>query len=285
VFEDKDDSLSFSFFRISFGVFLLIHFISIINDFDLFYSSKGIVPDDVLEVYRRDYFFSIPEIARFFNEPFSISEASFILFFKITYLTLCVSFILGCFTRLTALLLVIMHLIMIKGAPFFSYGVDAFASIALTYSFLFPLGKTSLIDRKFFNYQNNNFTPYRRVLQIHMSIVYFVSGVDKIAGYNWRNGEAIWKSIHLPFFNIDMQDSFSQIGHYPLVFVIMGWGVILLELLYPIFIWNNKTRGYWLFMILAMHVGIAMVLNLFFFSALMMILNITAFYNFRDFKK
>ncbi|MCC5921349.1 MAG: hypothetical protein JJU23_11765 [Cyclobacteriaceae bacterium] len=122
--------------------------------------------------------------------------------------------------------------------------------------------------------------PYRRILQIHLCFVYFFSGFDKMLGVNWRNGESIWKVLHLPYFKSDLGISLDFLQAYPAVFVVMGWGVIIIELLYPIFIFRKTTRQLWLLLTLSLHFGIMLSLNLYFFGGLMILLNIAAFWDF-----
>lgn len=49
-------------------------------------------------------------------------------------------------------------------------------------------------------------------------------------------------------------------------------------MLYPLFIWMPKTRKLWLSLTICMHLGIAIILNLYFFSTLMIIWNLANFY-------
>src|SRR5690625_80090 len=91
-----------------------------------------------------------------------------------------------------------------------------------------------------------NITPYLRLMQLHLSIAYFFSGLSKILGFNWWNGEAVWKAINLPFANLDFQFDFSFLLEYPGIFIIIGWATIVIELCYPLFIWWRKTRKPWL---------------------------------------
>ena len=99
-------------------------------------------------------------------------------------------------------------------------------------------------------------------------------------GFNWWNGESIWKAINLPFANNDFNFNFSVLAHHPILLIIIGWTTILIEMLYPIFIWIPKTRKTWLYLTISMHLGIALILNLYIFSAMMIIWNLTNFYNY-----
>lgn len=116
------------------------------------------------------------------------------------------------------------------------------------------------------------------MFQLHLTLVYFFSGFDKVLGFNWRNGESIWKAINLPSANQDFNFDFSFLTEYPILLVAIGWLTIVVEMFYPVFIWISKFREFWLFLTISMHLGIALVLNLYFFSTLMIIWNITNFY-------
>ncbi|MFT3883817.1 MAG: hypothetical protein QM703_29820 [Gemmatales bacterium] len=40
-----------------------------------------------------------------------------------------------------------------------------------------------------------------RLIQIHMCIVYFISGLAKLQGSTWWNGSATWLTMNSPLFN------------------------------------------------------------------------------------
>jgi hypothetical protein len=116
------------------------------------------------------------------------------------------------------------------------------------------------------------------MFQLHISIGYLFSGFDKILGFNWHNGESIWKAINLPYANRDFVFDFTFLAEHSWILVGIGWITITIELLYPVFIWWNRSRKLWLFFTIGMHVGIALTLNLYYFSAIMIIWNLTNFY-------
>ncbi|PMD87951.1 hypothetical protein BWI97_25540, partial [Siphonobacter sp. BAB-5405] len=122
-----------------------------------------------------------------------------------------------------------------------------------------------------------NPSPYRKILQLHLCIVYFASGVEKIIGDNWRNGESIWKSLHLPGFTSAVSMDYEFLSTLPMLALIIGWSVVLIELLYPLFIWKQPYRNIGLLLVCSMHLGILLCLGLYYFSSLMIILNLTAF--------
>ena len=58
---------------------------------------------------------------------------------------------------------------------------------------------------------------------------------------------------------------------------ILEWVVIFAEISYPIFIYNRYTYKSFLFIILSMHIGIAIFLNLYIFALIMIALNLGGF--------
>lgn len=255
------------FFRQSIGILLILHFLAILPDFEILYSSTGYIPSDIMDVFIPNYLITLPKIVNYL-QSFGLKEFQILLGFKIIYLTLGTLLIFGKKTQIIAFLLLLMQIAMIKGSGFYAYGIDFFMSMSLVYLVLIP---TNNIEK----------TPYRRLFQIHLSILYFLSGLGKVIGFNWWNGESIWKAINLPFANQDFQFNFSFLVENPILLIIIGWATIIIEMAYPIFIWYSKTKNLWLFLTIVMHIGIALVLNLYFFSTMMIIWNITNFYDFK----
>lgn len=265
------------FFRVSIGILACVHFLSIWNDFDLLYTPLSIIPLELHKVYNSYDILTIDNIFNFLKIFFSIEQS--ILVFKFTYIALCIFIAIGLFSRFFSFLLLLIQISFVKYGSLFLYGVDFFTSISLFYIFLFPSSSYYSVQKLYFPIvygSNQSLFLCKKLLQIHICTVYFFSGFDKLIGFNWRNGEAIWKAINLPNFN-----NFILLSDYievPYFYITFGWVIIIIELMYPIFINFNKTRKIWLFLTIAMHIGIVVSFNLFFFSAIMIIWNLTAYY-------
>jgi hypothetical protein len=115
---------------------------------------------------------------------------------------------------------------------------------------------------------------WRRVLQLHLCIIYFFSGLTKCLGSGWWDGSNIWRALIRPPFNIIDPEILVQ---GKLVFPIVGIVICLLETGYPFFIWNNKTRSIWLIGICGMHILIGLAMGMWLFSLVMIVLNMAAF--------
>lgn len=274
-----------TFFRVSFGVFILLHFLAVIPDFESLFSTKGIIPSDILDVFIPNYVITLPKIVYFFSD-YGIEESAVLLIFKIAYIALAVFILIGFYPRISSLVLLFLQISLVKASSFYAYGVDYFTSMSLFYLILIPSDYKYSIKSFFsWNIRKINIRPYQRLFQIHLSIAYFFSGLGKILGFNWWNGEAIWKAINLPFANNDFNFDFSILAEYSIILIIIGWATVIIELLYPVFIWIPKTRKVWLYLTISMHIGIALILNLYFFSTLMIIWNLTNFYFYENLKK
>lgn len=271
-----DNSKTFfwiSFFRVSIGIFILLHFISILSDFDALYSKTSIIPSDVSDIFIPEFIVTLPKII-FVFENIGINGDIVIVIFKLLYAILCILLVIGFKPRLFSFFLLFLQIALIKSNVYYAYGVDFFTSMSLLYLILIP----SNFKYTFKSIKEVNISAYKRLFQIHISIAYFFSGFDKIIGFNWWNGESIWKAINLPFANSNFD--FSYLANYSILLVTLGWLTILIEMFYPIFIWIEKTRKVWIALTISLHLGIAFVLNLYFFSAIMIIWNLTLLYSF-----
>lgn len=278
-FDSSNNTEFLSCFRIAAGIVILLHFISIFNDFDLFFSSKSIIPSDIMATFNQDWQLTFPILVKQI-ENIGISEATTIMITKTAYILLSVCIIIGFFSRISAFILLFIQILLMKGSTFFIYGADFFTSMSLFYLILFPSDAYFSI-RHFFRPNKKkeyNYMPVKRLFQIHISIAYFFSGFDKLLGFNWWNGESIWKAIHLPYANRDFNFDFSWMADHSYILVIIGWSTIIIEMFYPLFVWIPKTRRLWVTLTISMHIGIALVLNLYYFSAIMIVWNLTNFY-------
>jgi vitamin K-dependent gamma-carboxylase-like protein len=271
------------FLRISIGLYCLIHFISLLPDINLFLSVNGIIAPDIADVRSSSIVPNIFTLAKFFGyttTTIGYTSAIIVLIkvFSVTYIIALISLILGFFTRISAALATFLHLVLLNSIVLYVYGVDYFCSILLFYCILFPVGKLVSADAMMFKNRkvNRPFANYCLLLiQTHISFSYFIGGFDKSLGINWWNGESVWKAIHLIETPQTINVDFLAKTH---VFVIIGWVTIMIELFYALFMNIKKTRRFWLFLVVGMHLSIALFLGLYFFSTFMIILNISIFY-------
>jgi len=185
--------------------------------------------------------------------------------------------LIGLACRFSAILAWFLHLCTAKSGGFVSYGVDNFMTIGLFYLMLSPLP-----DRYSLDWQLRKSRPkdpqllgfWRRVLQLHLCVIYFFSGLTKCLGSGWWNGASLWRSLIRPPFNIIPPEILVRWKYF---LPVLGISICLLETGYPIFIWFKKTRMIWLICILSMHVAIGLTMGMYLFALIMIVLNVAAF--------
>lgn len=107
-----------------------------------------------------------------------------------------------------------------------------------------------------------------RMLQVLMFYVLWAAGLEKLAGGSWWSGAAMYYVLHLDDF----------FGHFPVPQIlidtvwparIVTWISLWIEILAPVLIWFKETRRWALIAIIALHLGIEYMMNVFLFEWLM----------------
>ena len=115
---------------------------------------------------------------------------------------------------------------------------------------------------------------WRRVLQVHLCLVYFFGGLGKTLGSGWWDGSNLWRALTRPPFDIISPDILIRFKY---LLPILGISICLIELGYVFFIWMKKTRFVWLVCILGMHIAIGLTMGMYLFALVMIVLNLAAF--------
>lgn len=265
------------FFRINIAGFALIHFLSIQPDFSDLYSYHGYVYPDIMDTTTDKVSLTLVSLqALLLKMHLSVAYESLLLFCRIAYPLFLIMLMAGLLTRFSAIASLFFQLLLIKSVHLYEYGVDGFTTFALFYCCVFPLSQVYAADNRLFGKRRRiDHQPYLFLLRAHLCIAYFFSGFDKVIGVSWRNGEALWKALHSHnYYSVFSLDFLSATPF----FIISGWMTIMLEMFYFGFMNLRITRLYWLAGIVLLHLFIALFMGLFFFSALLIILNLSAYY-------
>ena len=185
--------------------------------------------------------------------------------------------ILGVGCRFSAIAAWFLHLCAAKSGTFVSYGMDNFMTIGLFYLMLSPLPDLASLDWRLRDLRPKNpdlLGFWHRVLQLHLCVIYFFSGLTKCLGSGWWNGANVWRALIRPPFNVIDPDVLVR---WKDLFPVGGILVCLLEFGYPFFIWSSRTRKIWLFALCGMHLAIGVAMGMYLFSLVMIVLNVTAF--------
>jgi hypothetical protein len=109
-----------------------------------------------------------------------------------------------------------------------------------------------------------------RLFQIQMSVIYLSSAIEKSLGQDWISGTALYYVARL-------DDSFGKFPIPAIVFDqlwlvrLMTWGVLALEWLLPVLLWNRRTRRAALIVGVVFHLAIDYTMNLFLFHWIMIL--------------
>jgi len=271
LFNHTANPIWLSLLRRGTGGLLLVSFILLWPDFYVLYGLSGVVDGDLLLLQRRAPGYAVYQLLGTVAEA-GLSPGLALTALAFGYGVLCV-LLCGWQSRPAAAALLVIHTVFFLAVPAFSYGFDYFAASALFYCAVFPAapkaGTASAADLG---------SASLRVLQAHLCLVYFFGGLDKLLGSTWRSGEALWKAMSQPGFSGPLRPAAETLMDYPYLWVLAGWAVIALELAYAVCIWPAATRKVWLWATICLHLGIAWCMGLYSFSAMMILLNLVAFY-------
>jgi hypothetical protein len=185
--------------------------------------------------------------------------------------------LVGIGSRVSAIAAWFLHLCAAKSGGFVSYGMDNFITIGLFYLMLSPLPDRLSLDWRLRDLRPKNpqlLGFWRRVLQLHLCIIYFFSGLTKCLGSGWWDGSNVWRALIRPPFNVIDPETLLRWNY---LFALAGLLICLLEFGYPFLIWRSMTRKIWLLGICGMHIAIGLTMGMYLFSLVMIVLNVAAF--------
>jgi hypothetical protein len=194
------------------------------------------------------------------------------------YAASLVALLLGWRTRPAAAVAWLAHLMFKAGNPT-TYGVDEFAHIALFYCVWLPVGRAWSLDVRAGRASDAASPAARlgqRVVQFHLCVVYLASGLEKASGEQWWSGEAVWRALMRTDLGSGAWD-FAWLAEIPWVAKCACWGTLAVELGYAFLIWPARTRRLWGAATIGLHLGIAVFMGLWSFSAVMVVLTTAAF--------
>lgn len=193
------------------------------------------------------------------------------------YVAALCGLLLGWRTPISACLTWGTHYLLNGSADTTIYGVDAFAHIFLFYCIWMPTGHAWSLDQRSGRATGEPTVLARvavRVLQLHLCIVYFATGIHKAMGADWWDGTSIWRALNLR--EMVLFD-FTWIAYLPGLAVLLGLGTLAIEVGYAFLVWPKKTRKWMVLATISLHLGIGLMMGLISFSALMIVFTTAAF--------
>lgn len=215
--------------------------------------------------------------------PLNILEGSGNAFFYVWYalaMLLAIAFTVGWKTRfITPLIFVFYTAINAQNTPV-SDGGNYFIRIMLIYLIFADLSKRWSVD----SWQRNRKkrATARRETEIgtvlhnlalclviaQLCIVYFEAGMYKVQGSLWQAGTAMYYPISSEAYGVFPWLS-SLLTHNAWVVVLITYVTVIAQIAFPFMLFHRISRRIALITILGMHLGIAIVMGLPFFSGIM----------------
>lgn len=185
------------------------------------------------------------------------------------------TFTFGYRTRVSTVALWAFQSFIIFSGLFSSYGVDRYFHLFLFLLIWMPTGAAWSMDAYGKGWRPQPSYRYSlRVLQICLLMTYLNAGLSKSAGFEWWNGDAVWRAVHMPEFQTL---SFMWMSDSPIVPKSLSLMTLFFETFYLIGAWIPGVGPLWTFVIIGMHLGIATFMSLVNFGITMALINSVLF--------
>jgi hypothetical protein len=267
--------------RLGLGLQVVLYALSLLNDWNYLFAAtgSGLVSRNLGEAILSLESPFVPRLGWLIalGAHVGLGEQTVLSIAWVSLLGTGSSLLAGLFCRSSAILAWFLHLCAAKSGAFVSYGVDNFMTIGLFYLMLSPLPDRYSLDwrlRKSRPKDPQVLGFWRRVVQLHLCVIYFFSGLTKCLGSGWWDGTNIWRALTRPPFSIVPPEILVRWKYF---LPVLGISICLIETGYPVFIWLKKTRMIWLICVLGMHIAIGLTMGMYLFALIMIILNAAAF--------
>lgn len=169
----------------------------------------------------------------------------------------------GLFTK-SSLFLAIVGLNLIRFRNEFVFcGADRFLHMMLIYLMLSPCNKVWSIDSILKANKNKMGSVFiLRMIQIHIAVIYFISGFSKSLDNNWLEGNAMIMAAMNP---INNSWDLNFLANYPTLIICLKYYtflIIMWEILFPVLLFNKYSKNISFAIGISMHLGIIVFLRL-----------------------
>ncbi len=267
---------SAAFLRLAVGLLALVQLAVLWPHLLALYGNFGFVQWVVVEAGNNAWVPSIGKVALVLGDLGIASATTVHVVFGLYGLSL-LGLVIGYRTRLFVVLAWLGHTVTLNSGFFSLYGVDTVMHILLFYLVFSPAGAKWSVDAYLGRVSSAPSACARiaqRLIQLHLCLIYLNTGLAKARGDQWWSGEAIWRALMQPEFNVF---DVSWLPSHPWLAVVACWSVLLVELGYSVLIWIPATRRPALIAAIGMHAGIAITMRLWLFSLIMIAFNLAAF--------
>lgn len=267
--------------RIGLGLVIVLYAVMLRADWTELFGerSQGLIDRRIFETLLSMQSPVIPRLGWvvWIGKQLGLSERFSLSFTWIALLSAGFFLIMGLFARPAAILAWFLQLAASKSEGLLSYGADNLITIGLFYLMIAPLPDRCSVDRVIGWWREPDPSLlgfHRRLLQLHLCLIYFFGGLTKGLGKGWWDGSNIWRALTIPPFDVLPME---VVASWRPVLPLLGISVCVLEMSYAFLIWPRRSRQAVLWAVCAMHGAIGFMMGMFLFAVIMIVLNLAAF--------
>jgi len=262
------DPLPLAIVRILAGTLLAWSCVVWLMDVDAFFGPHGWLRDG--------------DVGRMNDQPwqwswfFAFSSPTAVRALVLVTLVAAACLALGLATPVAAWVALIGFLSAVNRTPLTVFGFDDALGMLLIPVAIGPAGAVLSLDRRLGIATSGDRPSVSanialRILQVHLCVVYFFSGIAKLLGASWWEGTALWgAAANSRYRTLDL----TWLARHPLLVNLLTLGTVFWEVSYAALVWPRLTRRLAIAMGIFVHLGIGLAMGMKEFALAMIAANL-----------
>lgn len=270
--DPRQAARSLALFRLMLGAALLWQALATARDLPWLIGEFGLIQRSINDALAPAV---LPRISWFLprDAPAWLSEKRIIYLLFGGYLVSLFYLMVGYKTKVFAALSLFFHLLFKASGSASTYGAHELATSGLFFCLVLPVDRYYALGVRGAYAVPEAIDIGRFGVRAYLTLVYVSSGIEKLSGQDWRNGDAMWNFLMRP--EVTWID-FGWLSRAPWMAQGLAWFVLAIEIGYLLCLLVPRIRRFWLVLVLLLHFGIGLTLHLWFFSLVMAALNVAA---------
>jgi len=277
---EPSDAHSLSVLRILTGLVALYLHVALLGQVVELFGPRGMLPAEVVgQLAPQRYAFSLYTL---------VASSAMIVAIHVAGAIILGLFTVGLYTRVTSILSLVVMLSLFHRAPMLTSQAEPVVAMVLLYLCLGPCGAYYSLDRLFANRRRARqiaaeeidpetppdpppswtATVSTRLIQVHLVALYVVLGLAKVSGVTWWDGTAAWWLLARPDARpLDL----TWLSRFPKLVNFWTHAIVLVELAFPVLVWNRMLRPLLLGIAAVLWAGHAALTGQLAFAAMMIV--------------
>jgi hypothetical protein len=269
------DPLPCSMLRISVGLLIVVHWLTLIGQLDRWYASNGVLPPASVRTLVQGGSAQPYYHPSYFNY-LGPTESRIVHFLAIAA---AASFAAGLFSRVTGVLTLIALLAYFHRLPLLAAHVEPVLIFLVAYLTIGPADAYCSLSRWLASLRGQGAAPREvapsywatlslRLIQVHLAAFVLMMGLSKLNGDTWWEGEAIW---HLLAQTHSRPLDLTFLRGFELLVNFWTHAVVYIELAFPVLVGPRLTRPLILAAAAAVWLSLVLATGLWLFSLTLII--------------